>query len=498
MKNQMIPIPFDKLLLRCLAEYRESGHLFYVPVEAFDSPYASPIGPAAGPHTQLTHNIVAAWAAGARHFELKTVQVMEGEELGIVKPCIAMTDGVFNTEWSTELTVPEARDEYVKAWFLLALLTKEFGLEPSGPPVFYASVGYDLAGIQSAKVDDFIETMKDARGSDVWKECRAVALKCAAEFRVVTPADIEAVSPVICQSVTLSTMHGCPAEEIEAIARYLSAEKGLGVFLKMNPTLLGRERVAELLAEGGFDPQRLDAAAFAHDLNYADAAAMLRRLRAEAQSRGRVFGVKLTNTLPVASRGELAGDTLYLSGKHLLPIALGVAALLAQDFGESLPLSYSGGADRKNVADLAKAGLYPITVSSALLAPGGYRNLTFMNRALAKAGYAPCAFADPGLLAALAASAPPGDAKPLASIPAADRPVPAERDHCGRCSNCVDLCPNRANVPFMAEGKRAVGHDSTPCNECGACVFLCVEGRVPWRDKIEISREGDYPWNRSR
>ena len=34
---------------------------------------ATPIGPAAGPHSQLAQNIVLAWLCGSRLFELKTV-----------------------------------------------------------------------------------------------------------------------------------------------------------------------------------------------------------------------------------------------------------------------------------------------------------------------------------------------------------------------------------------------------------------------------------------
>ena len=41
----------------------------------------NPVGPAAGPNTQLAQNIVASYVAGARCIELKTVQIMYGEEL---------------------------------------------------------------------------------------------------------------------------------------------------------------------------------------------------------------------------------------------------------------------------------------------------------------------------------------------------------------------------------------------------------------------------------
>ena len=38
---------------------------------------ATPLGPAAGPHSQMAQNIVLAWLAGARIVELKTVQILD-------------------------------------------------------------------------------------------------------------------------------------------------------------------------------------------------------------------------------------------------------------------------------------------------------------------------------------------------------------------------------------------------------------------------------------
>ena len=62
--------------------------------------------------------------------ELKTVQNLDGEELrkAVAKPCIQAEDEGYNCEWSTELTVPEAYDEYVKAYFAIAVLGRELGL----------------------------------------------------------------------------------------------------------------------------------------------------------------------------------------------------------------------------------------------------------------------------------------------------------------------------------------------------------------------------------
>ena len=65
----------------------------------------------------IRDSIVASYVAGSRFFELKTVQKLDGEDLPVNKPCIKADDECYNCEWSTELYVPQAFDEYVKAWF---------------------------------------------------------------------------------------------------------------------------------------------------------------------------------------------------------------------------------------------------------------------------------------------------------------------------------------------------------------------------------------------
>ncbi len=87
--------------------------------------------------------------AGARCIELKTVQIMYGEELGIPRPCIYSVDEAYNVEWSSEYSCDEAADEYIKAWFALKLISKELGLGDPDGFLFIMSVGYNLAGIKS-------------------------------------------------------------------------------------------------------------------------------------------------------------------------------------------------------------------------------------------------------------------------------------------------------------------------------------------------------------
>ena len=63
--------------------------------------------------------------------------------------------------------------------------------------------------------------MKHARDSDIFRSCRDYLLAHADLFEKVTKEDIESISGDICNSVTISTLHGCPPEEIEKIAMYL-------------------------------------------------------------------------------------------------------------------------------------------------------------------------------------------------------------------------------------------------------------------------------------
>lgn len=65
-----------------------------------------------------------------------------------------------------------------------------------------------------------------------------VASETCGSFEHVTREDIEAIPSEICNSITLSTMHGCPPQEIENIVTYLLKEKHIHTYVKCNPTLL--------------------------------------------------------------------------------------------------------------------------------------------------------------------------------------------------------------------------------------------------------------------
>lgn len=397
MSEVMTPMSFEQLVEWVLQEKKKRGTVFgqHHAYRAdgthnrtmFGHTLETPIGPAAGPHTQMTQNIVAAYYAGSRFFELKTVQIMDGEELAacINRPCIKADDEGYNCEWSTELTVPQAMEEYIKAWFLLKVIAREFGLGDMNGFQFNVSVGYDLAGIQSPKVDTFLNSMKHAEDTEIFKHCKAYLLEHADWFEHVTTEDIEQIPPEICNSVTLSTLHGCPPQEIERIAMYLLTEKGFHTFIKCNPTLLGYEFARKTMDEMGYDYIQFGDFHFKDDLQYEDAVPMLTRLMNTAKERNLEFGVKITNTFPVdVKQNELPSEEMYMSGKSLYPLSISLAAKLAKEFDGRLRISYSGGADYYNIERIVDAGIWPVTVATTLLKPGGYQRLTQMAKLLDK------------------------------------------------------------------------------------------------------------------
>ena len=93
MGDIMRPVPFEELLTRIFDEYQHHHSIFGIPEQQFYSPVvhrqlsvfgescATPVGPAAGPHTQLAQNIITSWLTGGRFIELKTVQILDRLEL---------------------------------------------------------------------------------------------------------------------------------------------------------------------------------------------------------------------------------------------------------------------------------------------------------------------------------------------------------------------------------------------------------------------------------
>ena len=403
MSDKMQPISFQNLATWIFEEYKMHKTIFGIPeinffkgnksqsINFLDSELENPIGPAAGPHTQLAQNIISAYLTGGRFFELKTVQKLD--ELVLDKPCIDAADEGYNVEWSQELKLDESYDEYLKAWFLIHLIKNLLGLSNSERGfIFNMSVGYDLEGIKTERMDRFIEELKDASKNPnftVYKnfltdyltkndtKAKLIGnLGLTPEIISETVKSIKNISPFISNSVTLSTMHGCPPHEIEAIANYLIKGKGLHTYVKLNPTLLGYEYVTSTLQQLGYKYLVLDPASFDHDLQYNDAIPMLKRLMKTAGEHNQHFGVKLSNTLGVKNTlNVLKGDDMYMSGRSLFPLTILLAEKLAIEFNGDINISYSGGATVYNTKNILECRIRPITFATDLLKPGGYIRL---------------------------------------------------------------------------------------------------------------------------
>lgn len=388
MGENMRLISFEHLVDWCLEEYKSERAIFGIKEDkfyknksgnylktVFGDKLGSAIGPAAGPHCQLAQNIIGSYLAGSRFIELKTVQIMDGEQIqhAVNRPCIYAEDECYNCEWSTELTVQQAFAEYVKAYFLIQVLAKELGLADYKDFAYNMSVGYDLEGIKSEKIDNYIEGLKDASNTEAFKACKQFLSDNLNKFSKYNKEDLDKISPNICQSITLSTLHGCPAHEIESISTYLLTEKNLNTFIKCNPTLLGYEFARETTNKMGYDYISFTDFHFKDDLQYNDAVAMFKRLMLLAKEKDRSFGLKLTNTFPVdVKRNELPSEEMYMSGRSLFPLSITLAAKLSKEFDGKLPIAYSGGADAANINEILATGIQPVTMATTILKPGGY------------------------------------------------------------------------------------------------------------------------------
>ena len=460
MSEKMYPIPFDSLMNWVTSEYAQCGDVFGVhkhyhasgkSLPIFGERIETPFGPAAGPNSQLAQNIIAAYAAGARFFEVKTVQKMDGAELAacVPRPCILAADEGYNQEWSTELTVQQAQDEYIKAWCALKIMSKVYGFGDPDGFVFNMSVGYDLDGIKGRKVNTYINNMMDAGKTAQFKECKKVLTELFPEEKDF----IASISPNVSRSVTLSTLHGCPPQEIERIASYLLTKKHLHTFVKCNPTILGYKTARSILDSMGYDYIVFDEHHFNEDLQWEDAVPMFERLQKLADKEGLEFGLKLSNTFPVdTTRGELPNDEMYMSGRSLFPLTIEMCNRISRAFGGKMRISFAGGAEYFNCDKLFAAGIWPITVATTILKPGGYNRLLQMVEKVEPMEYRAFAGTDSAAISDLAASARTNyhHLKPIKPLPSRKSTEQVPWLDCF-IAPCKGGCPIEQDIPEYLE-----------------------------------------------
>lgn len=547
--------PFVELIDRIRLEFRHQKSIFDLPItkwflpnEAEDGPDLSvrfhdrmagnPVGPASGPQSQMAQNLVLSWLAGGRIMELKTVQI--NDRLEISRPCIDATNVGYNVEWSQELRVQESLEQYVQGAMLIHMLRAApdvFGgpwgaLDTTGiwgEPIYDMSIGYDLAGIQSDKVQHFMDGMIDATET-------ITRMKALIPPRLKALRDLDYPTR-LSDSVTLSTFHGCPTDEIEKICEFLLADVGVHTIVKMNPPMLGKERLEHLLHDVmGYREITVHQEAYTNGLQFEESIDMTARLSALAGARGLHFGAKFSNTLEVLNHRNFfdpAEKVMYLSGPPLHVITLTLAHEYRKSVGPEVPISFSAGVDRKNFANLVACGFTPITTCTDLLKTGGYGRLPpylrelqkdmrrmdavdLRNYVLDRHGHRLAADNDSVLAGFLNTTKiveqTQGDAryyKPQNSR------IPRKIDSrltlfdCITCDKCIPVCPNDANFvyqtvktqvtyrdvevasdgsvrevgepkQFTLERSEQIGNFADYCNHCGNCDTFCPEYDGPY------------------
>ncbi len=541
----LVPHSFEDLLKRMYAEHARTGGMFDLldreiwrgPTNGFDfsvvnhgARAATGLGPAAGPHAQLAQNILLSWLAGSRVLELKTVQILD--RLEIPRPCIDAQNVGYNIEWSQELTLEESLREYAVGWYLVHAAADLLGMrDHAAATLFDVSVGYSLDGVQADPVRRWLDRLREAGPIlDAERDALPKALRDrVGAFEV--PGEIY-------DCVTLSTFHGCPADEIERIATHLIEEHDVHVIVKMNPTLLGYDGVESILRGLlGYDHLTLYRESFDADLGFAEAVEMMGRLERTAAKNGRMVGAKFTNTLVVKNhKNFFPADQkqMYLSGQPLHVLAMQAAARFAEATGGRFQLSFSGGIDRHNFPDAVAAGFVPVTTCTDLLRPGGYARLPKYLRELEARMTALGAKNVADFIVATARAKGSTEADPkraalenlvrYAGSILRDPRYAAAKNHrvprrvgtklelfdCLNCDKCVQVCPNDANFWIAAEPailpaphlvvragqvavvdapsyevkkERQFANYADFCNDCGNCDVFCPEEGGPYKVK---------------
>lgn len=522
---ELKPIPFARLLRRLQRDLSAGGAVFgmerkhwYRSAPELDLSVTvgglragNPLGPAAGPHTQLAQNMVLGWLGGARIFELKTLQVLD--QLELPRPCIHAPDLAFNVEWSQELRLKESLKEYAKTRWLLDLLANQAGRLDFTPgpwldAVLDLSVGYNLEGLRSEPMRHALA--KAMQPQELYHELAGELGPELLDFAGAAPTG------PLARTITLSTFHGCPPDEIEAMSCFL-LDTGWNVVVKFNPTLLGelelRHRLHEQMA---YRDLELDPEGIAADLQLEDAIPMIERLQDYAAARNLELGAKFSNTLILKNKPEhfptQQDRHMYLSGPPLYPLALATADLVCSRLSRPLGLSFSAGIDRRNVASTLACGFVPLTFCTELLKQGGYARITPMLAAVEKEMLArgmTSLWEYQGLsedqagswslkqhrLHAVAEEAAVNSRYASEKVRKAPRreTVKLESLDCCNCKLCITVCPNNAFFAWPTKPDEdgvsrnfQLAYLADACNACGNCNTWCPEAGDPIELKPRI------------
>ncbi len=491
------PLSFQKLMGMIIAEHNDRGSIFGVTdlyhagkarIPVFGQRIENPIGVAAGPVTQLAQGIVAAYAAGARYIELRTLSgelLSAGEQKPAPKPYMDVPGEMFHVGNATELSAEQAFNEYVKAWYAVKLISSGYDLGVQEGFVFNMSLSGSLQELKSHDIDSFIEGLRSAEYTPVWRECENWARAHMDLLDGVDGSYISDISARVSDSVTYVPAPGATAEEIEAVAAWLIEEKKLHTFVKIDPTMLGYYSVRGILDINGYGDLELDKERFDRDVQFDDAKAMFLRLQSLADSYRLEFGVKVSGGLPVRRQEALPGGEMLLTGKALFPVTFALAEKIANEYGGGLRISYSGGADISTAAKLFEAGVWPVTFASELMKPGAHIRLKQIADAVSRCDYAQFSGIFTSSLPDIEKEVyESGRYKNRYLLPAKKTPGPIPTGTC-RISPCRNACPLGQDIPYLlrlikdGKKKEALGvileRNPLPFTTGAVCTHPCMD-----------------------
>lgn len=151
-------VPFETMLRETLLEYASNGNL-----------------KKAAKSKSMAMRMAAAFVHGARVFDIDPSYPEMGEQDGEV---FCMGDGS---------SLMRETDDYIKAWFLMELLAREYDLPGAERIAIHVHVSGEKAKKQPRMMNELVAAMANASKNDTWKKCRGIALDHLEWFHKVDP-----------------------------------------------------------------------------------------------------------------------------------------------------------------------------------------------------------------------------------------------------------------------------------------------------------------------
>ena len=152
------------------------------------------------------------------------------------------------------------------------------------------------------------------------------------------------------------------------------------------------------------------------------------------------------------TRGELPNNEMYMSGRSLFPLTIEMCHRISRQFGGRMRISFAGGAEYFNCDKLFAAGIWPITVATTILKPGGYNRLLQMVEKVEALPYRPFSGTDTQAICDLSTASHTDfhHVKPIKPLPSrkSDKQVPWLDCFMAPCKGG---CPIEQDIPEYVE-----------------------------------------------